>query len=279
MAKFVIHGGRKLKGELKVNTAKNSAVALLCACLMLKGKSVLKDMPRLQEVDRILEILVSIGVKAEWKNSHTLALDTRGELQMDKINRAACEATRSSLLLLGALAGRESGYKLYKSGGCKLGRRTVRPHLYALNKFGIHVDSKEKFYDVKNHPLKLAEIVMYESGDTACENLLTAAALIPGKTTLKFASPNYMVQEICFFLEKLGVRVEGNGTTTISIHGVKEINKNVQKITEATPAGDPLWAAVIDAISNASDSFTKILTDGEAGLALGQKVREDLGRA
>lgn len=224
MAKFVIHGGRKLKGELKVNTAKNSAVALLCASLMLKGKSVLKDMPRLQEVDRILEVLVSIGVNAEWKDKHTLALDTRGQLQMDKINRAACEATRSSLLLLGALAGREGGYKLYKSGGCKLGRRTVRPHLYALNKFGIQVESKEKFYDVKNHPLKLAEIVMYESGDTPTENAIMAAVLAPGKSVIKFASSNYMVQDLCYFLNSAGAKISGVGSTTLVIDGVETLH-------------------------------------------------------
>ena len=224
MAKFVIHGGKKLKGELKVNTAKNSAVALLCACLMLKGKSVLKDMPRLQEVDRILEVLVSIGVKAKWKDRHTLALDTRGPLQMDKINRAACEATRSSLLLLGALAGREKNYKLYKSGGCKLGRRTVRPHLFALNKFGIQVDSKEKFYDVKNQPLKSSEIVMYESGDTPTENAIMAAVLAPGKSVIKFASSNYMVQDLCYFLNSAGAKISGIGSTTLVIDGVKALH-------------------------------------------------------
>lgn len=224
MAKFIIHGGKKLKGELKVNTAKNSAVALLCACLMLKGKSVLKDMPRLQEVDRILEILVSIGVKAYWRDRHTLTLDTRGQLRMDKINRAACEATRSSLLLLGALAGREKNYKLYKSGGCKLGRRTVRPHLYALNKFGIQVDSKEKFYDVKNQQLKSAEIVMYESGDTPTENAIMAAVLAPGKSVIKFASSNYMVQDLCYFFNSAGAKISGIGSTTLVIDGVKALH-------------------------------------------------------
>lgn len=223
MAKFIVHGGNKLKGELKVNTAKNSAVALLCASLMLEGKVVLKDVPRLQEVDRILEILVSIGVKAEWKDRHTLALDTRAPLQMNKINRAACEATRSSLLLLGALAKREKNYKLYKSGGCKLGRRTVRPHLYALNKFGVQVDSKEKFYDVKNQPLRLAEIVMYESGDTPTENAIMAAVLAPGKSVIKFASSNYMVQDLCHFLNSAGAKISGIGSTTLVIQGVEAL--------------------------------------------------------
>lgn len=224
MAKFIIQGGRKLSGELKVNTAKNSAVALLCASAMLKGRVVLKDMPRLQEVDRILEVLVSIGVKAEWRDKHTLALDTRGSLKMDKINRAACEATRSSLLLLGALAAREKSYKLYKSGGCKLGRRTVRPHLYALNKFGVQVSSKEKFYQVTNQQLMPAEVVMYESGDTPTENAIMAAALAPGKSVIKFASSNYMAQDLCYFLNSAGAKIFGIGTTTLTIEGVKTLH-------------------------------------------------------
>ncbi len=245
MAKFIIHGGKKLRGELKVNTAKNSAVALLCACLMLKGKSVLKDMPRLQEVDRILEVLVSIGAKAEWKDRHTLALDTGGQLQMDKINRVACEATRSSLLLLGALAGREKNYKLYKSGGCKLGRRTVRPHLYALNKFGVQVDSKEKFYDVKNYPLKLAEIVMYESGDTPTENAIMAAVLAPGKSIIKFASSNYMVQDLCYFLNSAGAKISGIGSTTLVIDGVKAL----RDVKEYFVMPDPIEAMTCIALA------------------------------
>ncbi len=223
MAKFIIQGGKKLKGEFKVNTAKNSAVALLCASLMLKGKLILKDVPRLQEVERILEILLSIGVKAVWKDKHTLELDTSELLQMDKINRAACEATRSSLLLLGALAGREKSYKLYKSGGCKLGRRTVRPHLYALNKFGVQVESREKFYSVKNQPLKSAEIVMYESGDTPTENAIMAAVLAPGKSVIKFASSNYMVQDLCYFFNSAGAKISGVGSTTLVIDGVEEL--------------------------------------------------------
>lgn len=250
MAKFVIHGGKKLKGVLKVNTAKNSAVSLLCASLLLKGKVVLKDMPRLQEVERILEILVSIGVKAEWKDQHTLLLNTADELQMEKINRVACEATRSSLLLLGALAWREKNYKLYKSGGCKLGRRTVRPHLYALNKFGVQVDSKEKFYDVKNQPLKSAEIVMYESGDTPTENAIMAAVLAPGRSVIKFASSNYMVQDLCYFLHSAGARIFGIGSTTVVVEGVKKLHD----VKEYFVMPDPIEAMTCVALAITTNS-------------------------
>lgn len=238
MSKFVIQGGKKLHGTLTVSSAKNSAVALLCASLMVKGRVVLKDIPRIQEVDRILEILSSIGVRVDWLNKTTLALDTGIKLKMDKINRQACEATRSSLLLLGALSAREKSYKLYKSGGCKLGRRTVRPHLYALNKFGVQVDSKEKFYQVKNQPLKSAEIVMYESGDTPTENAIMAAVFAPGESVIKFASSNYMVQDLGYFLNSAGAKISGIGSTTLTITGVKKLHS----LSEYSVMPDPIEA-------------------------------------
>jgi UDP-N-acetylglucosamine 1-carboxyvinyltransferase len=255
VAKFIINGGKKLSGELKVNTAKNSAVALLCASLMLKGKTVLKDMPRLQEVDRILEILISIGVKAKWTGEHELALDTSAELKMEKINHAASEATRSSLLLLGALAGRERSYKLYKSGGCKLGRRTVRPHLYALGKFGVRVDSMEKFYDVKNLTLKSADVVMYESGDTPTENAIMAAVLAPGRSVIKFASSNYMVQDLCYFLNSAGAKIAGIGSTTLVIDGVKDLHN----VKEYSIMPDPIEAMSWIALAITTKSEMTIL--------------------
>ncbi|PLX28979.1 UDP-N-acetylglucosamine 1-carboxyvinyltransferase [Candidatus Parcubacteria bacterium] len=228
MAKFIIQGGKKLRGSIEVSTAKNSAVAILCASVMVRNKVTLHDMPRIEEVFRILEILQSIGVVVEWKSEHTLFLDTSKKLQMEKIDAKACEITRSSLLLLGALAAREKKYKIYKSGGCRLGERTVKPHLFALEKFGVSVESKFKYYDVVNKPLKAQEIVMYESGDTPTENAIMAAVLASGVTTIKFASSNYMVQDLCYFLISAGAKIEGVGTTTLKITGVKKL-KTVSK--------------------------------------------------
>ncbi|HAO52394.1 TPA: UDP-N-acetylglucosamine 1-carboxyvinyltransferase [Candidatus Magasanikbacteria bacterium] len=224
MAKFVIEGGHPLSGSLSVNTAKNSAVAILCASLMIKGKTVLYDVPRIEEVYRILEILTSIGVKIAWLAEHTLSLDTSAKLQMDKIDKKATEITRSSLMLLGALAAREKEFKIYKSGGCRLGERTVKPHLFALEQFGVSVESKNKYYDVKNKPLKAVDIVMYESGDTPTENAIMAAVLAPGVTTIKFASSNYMVQDLCYFLQSAGAKIEGVGGTTLRITGVSKLS-------------------------------------------------------
>ncbi|MCF6276635.1 MAG: UDP-N-acetylglucosamine 1-carboxyvinyltransferase [Candidatus Magasanikbacteria bacterium] len=240
MFQFIIEGGKKLSGKIKVNTAKNSAVAILCASLMVKGKVNLEDVPRIQEVDRILEILTSIGVRFEWKGGNSLFLDTSAKLNLDNINKKACKITRSSLLLFGALAKREEkGYKLYKSGGCKLGERTVRPHLLGLEKLGLSVVSKAGYYEVKTVKLQSNEVIMYESGDTTTENVIMAAVLAPGITTLKFASANYMVQDLCYFLIKAGADIKGIGTTTMIIKGVRSL-KSVKKAYPLIP--DPIEA-------------------------------------
>jgi len=222
MAKFVVEGGKKLSGTLKVNSAKNSAVSILCASLMVQGDVVLENVPKIQEVYRILEILASIGVKVKWENSR-LILDTKSKLEMENINRKACESVRSSLMLMGALAGRVKQYKLYKSGGCRLGQRTVKPHLFALQKFGVEVISKLKYYDIKNSNLRSANIVMYEQGDTPTENAIMAAILAPGKTIIKFASANYMVQDLCYFLNEAGAKISGIGTSVLQIEGVNKL--------------------------------------------------------
>jgi len=212
-----------LRGKVINQTAKNSAVAILCASVMIKGKTVLTDVPQIEEVNRILELLKSIGVVVKMVGKK-IELDASGDLNLSKIDKVSSEKTRSSLLLLGALAARVKRYKLYKSGGCKLGERTVRPHLYALEKFGVGVVSKDKFYEVENSPLRAAEIVMYESGDTPTENAIMAAVLAPGVSVIKMASANYMVQDVCYFLEKAGAKIEGIGATTLKITGVKKLN-------------------------------------------------------
>jgi len=223
MSHLVIRGGKKLHGTIVNQSAKNSAVALLCAALMIEGKTVLSDVPAIEEVVRIIELIESVGVRVTRTNPGMLEIDARGPIEMEKIDRVACERTRSALMLLGALAARVDSYKLYRTGGCKLGERTVRPHLYALEKLGVQVVSREQYYEVKNHQLRADHIVMYESGDTPTENAIMAAVLAPGITTIKFASANYMVQDLCYFLTKAGAKIRGIGTTTLTITGVKKL--------------------------------------------------------
>lgn len=218
-----IEGNKKLKGEIVTNTSKNGAVGLLCASLLNKKKTILRNMPRIEEVHRIIEVLESIGVKINWNGSDVTIVPPR-KFALSSIDKEAAQRTRSIVMFIGPLMHHLSNFSLPQSGGCKLGSRTVRPHFYALEHFGVNIETTETAYRVKTVPKKPKEIILYESGDTVTENVLFAAALRPETVTIKYASANYMVQEICHFLERCGVKIEGIGTTTLTVTGVAEIN-------------------------------------------------------
>lgn len=248
-ANLSILGGKTLTGTIETNTSKNGAVVLLCASLLNKGTTTLKRMPRIEEVHRLIEVLQSIGVKVEWqKNSITITPPK--EFSLDKIDMEAAMRTRSIVMFIGPLIHRLQKFSLPQSGGCKLGSRTVRPHFYALEEFGVQIKVTEKTYDVSTKLKQPKEIILYESGDTVTENAIMAAAGLPGTTTIKYCSANYMVQELCVFLQTLGVRIEGIGTTTLSVTGVTEINTDI----EYTLAEDPIDAMFFLATAIATDS-------------------------
>ncbi len=250
---FQIEGGNKLSGTITTNTSKNSAVALLSASLLNKGKTTLKGMPKIEEVFRIIEVLESLGVSAKWIENN-LEITSPKEITLEKINSESANKTRSVLMLLGPLSHILKKFTLPHAGGCKLGRRSVRPHLFALEKLGVKIKTTKTTYEVEVKKLKPAEIVLYESGDTVTENVLMAAARIPGKTIIKFASANYQVQDLCHFLEILGVKIEGIGTTTLTIHGAEDINQNI----EFHPSEDPIESMLFLSIAATTGSSLTI---------------------
>lgn len=252
---FQIEGGHKLSGTIKTNTSKNSAVFLLCASLLNKGKTTLKNMPRIEEVNRLVEVLESIGVKIAWQKNNDLEIVPPKKLHLSKLNKDSAIKTRSILMFMGPLAHLFDHFELPHPGGCKLGRRTVRPHLFALEKFGIAINTVHGIYKVAAKKLKSAEVVLYESGDTVTGNALMAAAKIQGTTVIKFASANYQVQDLCHYLEALGVQIEGIGTTTLTVHGVKDINISV----EYAPSEDPIESMLFLSIAATTNSSITIL--------------------
>jgi UDP-N-acetylglucosamine 1-carboxyvinyltransferase len=143
-------------------------------------------------------------------------------------------------MFLGPLMHHEDTFELPYAGGCDLGTRTVEPHMAALRPFGLEVKATEGSYHATvNRALSPTRpIVLTERGDTVTENALLAAARHDGVTMIRNASPNYMVQDLCFFLEKLGVRIEGVGTTTLRVHGTPEIDVDV----DYAPSEDPIEA-------------------------------------
>jgi len=241
---FRIEGGHELKGIIETSSGKNSPVAILFAALLIEGSVTLRNMSRVAEIDRVLEMFASIGVGVSWPDETTLKLDTSGSLRMEDIDRTACAETRIALLFLGALAKRARNYKIYKSGGCKLGERTIRPHLYALNKFGVHVTSRASYYDVQTKKVMGQDIIMYEAGDTATENAILAAVLAPGRSRIAFASANYMVQDMCYFLRQAGAKIGGIGTSTLIIRGVKSLKKSVEYTIMPDPVDAMAWVSL-----------------------------------
>ena len=195
----------------------------------------------------MMEVLESIGVKIKWIAPHSVEIRVPEKFEMNKLNKDSALKTRSIVMTAGPLIHYLKSFYLPHAQGCKLGKRTVSAHIYGLEEMGVDVKVTNQNYFFKYKKLKPARIIMYESGDTACENLLSAAALIPGKTTIKYASSNYQVQEICFFLEKLGVKIEGIGTTSLTVHGVSEINKDIEYYNSEDPIESMMWitAAIV----------------------------------
>lgn len=227
MPQFIIQGNKKLRGQITVNSSKNAAVAILIGSLINRGQTTLKNVPQIEEVSRLVEVLESIGVKFE-RQRRNLIIQPPQRFLLSRIDAPAAKKTRAIILAIGALAPQLKTFSLPQAGGCRLGSRTVKPHLFALEKFGLSIETKLNKYIVKtSNGLTPADIVLYESGDTVTENALLAAAQIPGKTTIKMATANYMVQDLCYFLEDLGIRIKGIGTTTLEIYGQENINKKI----------------------------------------------------
>lgn len=252
-----IVGGRKLSGSIPVKTSKNAAVALLCASLLNKGRTTLRNMARIEEVNRIIEVLTSIGVRTRWlPDSNDLEIIPPSHLELDRIDVAAARRTRTVIMFLGPLLHEVASFKLPYAGGCDLGTRTVEPHLTALKAFGLDVVATHGYYDAEVDRSVAPEraIVLTERGDTVTENVLMAAARHTGRTVIRNASSNYMVQDLCFFLEKLGVRVGGIGTTTLTVDGVADIDVDV----EYFPSEDPIEAMSLLAAAVVTESSITI---------------------
>lgn len=284
-----IEGGHELRGKITLKTSKNATVALLCASLLNKGTTRLKNVARIEEVNRLIEVLTSIGVHVRWVGENDLEIKPPAKLNLDNMDKVAARKTRSVIMFIGPLMHRAKEFQLPYAGGCEIGRRTVLPHLYGLEEFGVNVLTKSGHYQVKATPVVPARsVVLYESGDTTTENILMAAARTPGETVIKMASANYMVQDLCFFLQRLGVHIEGVGTSTLRVQGIKNIHKN---ITYA-PAEDPVEAMTfISAAITTNSSITirrapieflelELLKLEKMGLKceLGKRYKADNGR-
>lgn len=221
MPKFVINGGKKLSGEVSVGGSKNAALPILAATLLTDDPCVIKNVPDIDDIHTMLAILSSLGSEAEFR-SHTVYIQTRNIANKSVENRLACKM-RASVLLLGPLLARNGAAKLPYPGGCVLGARPIDTHVDILKKLGVEkVGDNETEVVFKGKP-RAAEVVMPEFSVTGTENAIMAAARTVGETQIRLAAIEPHVQDLCNFLELMGVDIRGIGTHTLRIRGKKKL--------------------------------------------------------
>ena len=242
---FEIEGGHKLSGSIITNASKNGAMHLFATALVNRGKTTLKNIPRIEEVSRFIEIFRSLGIKVVWIGKNTLTIEPPKTFSFSHINSRSTGKIRSALMLIGPLSNRLKSFKLPHIGGCQMGERTIAAHRYALEDLGLKIITSDSYYEITiGHKIK-NETVMYEASDTGTTNAILRAAVLPAsptdgpqRTTIDFAQQNYMVLEVCYFLQKLGIKISGIGTKTLIIEG----NPNIETDIEYSNSEDPIEA-------------------------------------
>jgi len=222
MDHFEIKGGKKLKGEIDVRGSKNATTPILAATLLTRKECILSNIPLIEDVFRMIEILQSMGVEVRRIGERKISVKA-DQVHPEKIDVEKVKQLRSSILLLGSLSARFDKFKLYHPGGCVIGKRPVGTHFDALRKMGIEIVQKEKFYLVNAKKRKSAKVVLREMSVTATENAMMLAAMTPGKTVLKICATEPHVEDLGKFLVSMGARIKGLGTHTLEITGTKNL--------------------------------------------------------
>jgi len=217
MPKFIIKGGKPLRGTVKVSGSKNAALPLLAATLLTDKPCVLKNVPDISDIHLLLEIMQSIGTEFEYANG-TLNIQTK-KLKSTKIPQKLAAKMRASILLLGPLLARAGTAQLPFPGGCVIGKRSTHAHEYALENIGFVNKSNANELKFSGKAREVA-FNMSEMSVTATENAIMAAALTKGLTKIRMAAYEPHVVDLCSFVKKLGAKVEGVGTHTLKITGV-----------------------------------------------------------
>lgn len=221
MSQFIIEGGRKLQGKIKASGMKNAATPIIAATVLTDEECVIGNVPRIKDVKKMLEILCSLGSRAEWSADNELTICNK-DIKLERLNKKVFATMRSSILFLGPLLRRFGEVSLPEPGGCIIGNRPINTHLYALEKIGAAIKRENGVYNIKGN-LRGATIILPEFSVTATENILMAAVLTAGVTTVKLAAAEPHVADLIVFLNKMGARVKGAGSHVLEIEGVKKL--------------------------------------------------------
>ncbi len=221
--RFVVEGGRRLEGSIRPGGNKNAALPILAACLLTDEAVVLRNLPDIQDVRVMLEILKGIGASVERLAENVVRVQAKGEISSTP-DGALSRQIRASILLAGPLLARCGAAVVAKPGGDAIGRRRVDTHLMALESLGAQIEVSAYDYRMSVRALRGRKMFLDEASVTATENAIMAAALAEGETLIYNAAAEPHVQDLCRFLNLLGAHIEGIATNSLTIRGVESLH-------------------------------------------------------
>ena len=224
MAKYVINGGNRLEGTITINGAKNAAVAILPAAILVAGKCRVENVPDISDVRIILEILEDLGAKVEREEPGVVILDCTN-IHNTHPNPALVRKMRASYYLMGALLSRFHEANVALPGGCNFASRPIDQHIKGFRALGADVDETEDYVNLAPGPYGLSgnriSLDVVSVGATA--NIMMAACLLPGQTVIENAAKEPHIVDLANFLNMMGARISGAGTDTVKIRGVEAL--------------------------------------------------------
>ena len=244
MSKFIIQGGKALEGEVKISGSKNAALPIIAATILNSGKTILYNVPEIQDVETMFEIIKEIGGKIVKKNKKVI-------INTSKINRFEIPENlmrkmRSSVILAGALLGKYKKAEFSYPGGCEIGARPIDLHIKGFEKLGIKIKEEYGKIICSTEEIRGTQIHLDFPSVGATENIILASCLGEGKTILTNAAREPEIEDMIKFLNKMGAKIKGAGTDKIEIEGVKKLRETGYNIMpDRIEAGTYLIAGAI----------------------------------
>ncbi|MCH3965283.1 MAG: UDP-N-acetylglucosamine 1-carboxyvinyltransferase [Clostridium sp.] len=246
MSKIVVRGGNKLHGEVNISSAKNSVLPIIAACILSGDKCIIDDVPMLEDVFVISDILVSIGAEINIdKNLNKIIIDTSNISDLMPVSNLV-KKMRASFLIMGPMLSRFGYFKLSLPGGCNIGTRPIDLHLKGLSALGAEVSVGHGYVEARTDKLMGNNIYLDFPSVGATENIMMAAVMAEGETVIENAAEEPEIGDLGKFLNNMGANIIGAGTDTIRIIGVKSLKGTTHKpISDRIECGTFMIAAAI----------------------------------
>ena len=225
---YIVEGGRRLSGTIRPSGNKNAALPIVAASLLSEHPITLQNVPRIRDVEALVELVKSVGAKVDWAERNTLKIHAK-DVKSAELDPELCRRIRASILLAAPLLARSGQVELPPPGGDVIGRRRLDTHFLALERLGVSFELEDSFR-LSTPGLRGADVFLDEPSVTATENAVTAAAAARGTTVLRNAACEPHVQDLCHFLVAMGSAIEGIGTNKLTIEGGRSLGSATHRI-------------------------------------------------